>query len=225
MGIRPTGGTPIQLPSSNAQDQAAELVGSLETSGEVLGEQLGRIDATSRSANTVSTEMAVQIADIQSRLSALENDPGPDLSGYATVSRVATLEGRVETLEKNVAVFGTCKVTSDIPTDSERYTLPSASSPVLRSRTTGLGDEFVTRQGTIFTVTMVGTGTVKLVSYHGNGSSSYLTVATLTESAPSVTFPLTRTDGDPVLTVETTTGVGTSSFSGYLIVSAVGPNS
>ena len=103
MGIRPTGGTPIQLPSSNAQDQAAELVGSLETSGEVLGEQLARIDATSGSANTVSAEMAVQIADIQSRLSALEGDTGPDLSGYATNSRVATLEGRVTTLESQLA--------------------------------------------------------------------------------------------------------------------------
>lgn len=103
MGIRPTGGTPIQLPSSNAQNQAAELVGSLETAGEVLGKQLSRIDATSRSANTVSAEMAVQIKSLQDRVAALEKSPPAhshtqtDVNGLAIV--LADIQSRLSALE------------------------------------------------------------------------------------------------------------------------------
>ena len=103
MGIRPTGGVPIQLPSSNAQDQAGELIGSLEDSGEVLGSQLGRIDSTSGSANTVSTEMAAQVKSLQDRVAALEKSPPAhshpqtDVNGLAIV--LADIQSRLSALE------------------------------------------------------------------------------------------------------------------------------
>lgn len=71
--------------------------------GEALGEAIGEVNATASSANTTTGELITDIEALEGRVSTLEGDTGPDLSGYATVSRVSTLEGRVSTLESQLS--------------------------------------------------------------------------------------------------------------------------
>lgn len=71
--------------------------------GEALGETIGEVNSTASSANTTTGEIIKDIEALEGRVDALENAPGPDLSGYAKTSRVSTLEGRVTTLEGQLA--------------------------------------------------------------------------------------------------------------------------
>lgn len=71
--------------------------------GDALGEVISDVNSTATSANTTAGEIIADIEALEGRVSTLEGAPPPDLSGYASTSRVSTLEGRVATLETQLA--------------------------------------------------------------------------------------------------------------------------
>ena len=104
MGIFAKGSQfPANVEADTPQNRYGGQLTKDSVAGDALGETIGNVNATADSANTTTGELIADIEALEGRVDALENAPGPDLSGYATVSRVSTLEGRVTTLEGNLA--------------------------------------------------------------------------------------------------------------------------
>ena len=102
MGIFAKGSQfPANVEADTPQNRYGGQLTKDSVAGDALGETIGEVNATASSANTTTGELIADIEALEGRVDALENDPGPDLSGYAPVSRVSTLEGRVSTLEDN----------------------------------------------------------------------------------------------------------------------------
>lgn len=96
-----------QFPADVVVDTPQNRYGGQFTKDSIAGDALGGVisdvNSTAESANTTTGEIIADIEALEGRVTALEGDTGPDLSGYATVSRVSTLEGRVTTLESQLA--------------------------------------------------------------------------------------------------------------------------
>lgn len=104
MGIFAKGSQfPANVEADTPQNRYGGQLAKDSVAGDALGETLGDVNATADSANTTAGELIADIEALEGRVDALENDPGPDLSGYATKSRVSTLEGRVSTLETQLS--------------------------------------------------------------------------------------------------------------------------
>lgn len=104
MGIFAKGSQfPANVEADTPQNRYGGQLTKDSVAGDALGETIGEVNSTASSANTTTGEIIKDIEALEGRVSTLENDPGPNLSGYATVSRVASLEGRVTTLEGNLA--------------------------------------------------------------------------------------------------------------------------
>lgn len=58
------------------------------SAGDALGETLGEVNATASSANTTTGAIIDDIEALEERVDALEAEPSPDLSGYATNTSV-----------------------------------------------------------------------------------------------------------------------------------------
>ena len=104
MGIFAKGSRfPANVEADTPQNRYGGQLTKDSVAGDALGETIGEVNSTASSANTTTGEIIKDIEALEGRVDALENDPGPDLSGYATKSRVSTLEDRVSTLETQLA--------------------------------------------------------------------------------------------------------------------------
>ena len=104
MGIFAKGSQfPANVEADTPQNRYGGQLTKDSVAGDALGGVIGEVNSTASSANTTTGEIIKDIEALEGRVDALENDPGPDLSGYATKSRVSTLEGRVSTLETQLA--------------------------------------------------------------------------------------------------------------------------
>lgn len=100
MGIFAKGSQfPATVKADTPQNRYGGQLNKDFAAGDALGETMGEVNATASSANTTTGELIADIEALEGRVDALENDPGPDLSGYATLPRVTALEGRVDALE------------------------------------------------------------------------------------------------------------------------------
>lgn len=104
MGIFAKGSQfPANVEADTPQNRYGGQLTKDSVAGDALGETIGNVNATADSANTTTGEIIKDIEALEGRVTTLENDPGPDLSGYVKTSRVTTLEGRVITLEGQLA--------------------------------------------------------------------------------------------------------------------------
>lgn len=104
MGIFAKGSQfPANVEADTPQNRYGGQLTKDSVAGDALGETIGEVNSTASSANTTTGEIIKDIEALEGRVTTLENDPGPDLSGYVKTSRVTTLETRVTTLENNLA--------------------------------------------------------------------------------------------------------------------------
>lgn len=94
---------PVTITPDTPQNRYGGAYNEDTAAGNALGEVLTDVNSKAESSNTTAGELISDIEALEGRVDALENDPGPDLSGYAPMSRVTALEGRVTTLETNLA--------------------------------------------------------------------------------------------------------------------------